>query len=184
MAQTKSMFFPKIIAYPQSEFDKYCFENGIDDSNVEKFTNEAFISIIGTKECLKYYLDEEGTKHWFNKNHSNVLNLEFDDIGEDEIEWEGHIFKGFSDEQAKETVDFIEKLITEGKVMGEDYKRNFRIHCRAGFSRSVAIAWFLRDFYTDYFTADYSNIPTHPNREVYRKLSRYYYKKHGIYAEE
>lgn len=176
----KSLIFPKIKVLPQTEFDKFCYEQGLDDNNVEKDTEDVFISIIGTDECLKYYLEEENTKHWFNENHSNVLNLEFDDIAMDEIEWKGHTFKGMSQEQAEKTVKFIEKFITEAKVLGDDFKRNFYVHCRAGFSRSRAIGVYLRDFYPEYFTAEYPNLfDSTPNKDVYRKLSREYYKIHG-----
>lgn len=176
-----SKIFPKITVYSQSEFDIYCYEHNLDDDNVENDKSHAYISIIGTKECLKYYLEEDDTTHWFKEDHNNVLNLEFDDISQDEIEWEGHTFKGFSEEQAKKSVDFIDRIVEESKILGEDCRRNFVIHCRAGMSRSQAFGAFLRDFYPDYFTAEYSNLLPHPNKDVYRKLSRYFYKKHKIY---
>ena len=47
--------------------------------------DKAFISIIGTEECRKYYLEED-TNHWFsNCTEDNVLNLEFDDVNEEEV---------------------------------------------------------------------------------------------------
>lgn len=84
--------------------------------------DKAFISIIGTEECRKYYLEED-TNHWFNNcTEDNVLNLEFDDVNEDIVIWKGHTFYGITDEQAEQIVDFIEKH--KGK--------DFYIHCRAG----------------------------------------------------
>lgn len=114
-------------------FEEKCKEDGLNDGNVEDEKGKAFIDIIGTEECRRYYLMEE-TQHYFN-NSSNVLNLEFDDLSED-IEYEGHIFKAMTMEQAEKTVDFIEKMINDGVT-------HFRICCRAGMSRSRAIAEFI-----------------------------------------
>ena len=151
---------------PQRIFDEQCEKMKLNDSNVENVTDTAFISIIGTKEYLKYYLDEEGTKHWFKENHSNVLNLDFDDISNDEIEWKGHIFKGLSMEQANTLFKFIENNID----------KSFKIHCRAGMSRSQGVGNFINDFYSGEFDSD--TLLPHPNKEVYRKLSRCFYKKY------
>lgn len=123
----------KIEVYPHSRFEEVCNNDGYNDGNVEKIEDWAFIDIIGTKECLKYYLDEEDTVHWFKENHPNVLNLEFDDISGDELEYKGHIFKGLSKEQAQNAVDFIER----------NKDKNFRICCRAGMSRSRAFAEYV-----------------------------------------
>ena len=165
---------PHIEVLPQKAFDRICAEFNVDDSNVEtEFDNNAFISIIGTPECLKYYLDEEKTKHWFDSNHSNVINLDFDDISSDEIEYKGHIFKGISDKQAEELFDFIEKNI--GK--------NFFIHCRAGRSRSMAVGAFIKNFYGDIYKDKYETIIEGYNKEVYRKISRVFYTKNKIYDD-
>ena len=88
-------------------FDEKMRDMNLDDSNIEN-TNIACISIIGTEECLKYYLDEVDTKHYF-KNHPNVLNLDFDDISTD-VEYDGHIFRAMTMEQAENTVDSIVEL--------------------------------------------------------------------------
>ena len=151
---------------PHSTFDEYCYKYGLDNDNVENDKEHAYISIIGTKECLKYYLEEEDTTHWFKDNHPNVINLDFDDITKDEIEWEGHIFKGFSGEQAQQLFDFIEN----------NKDKSFIIHCRAGMSRSQGVGNFINDFYKGEFESD--TLLPHPNKEVYRKLSKCYYKKY------
>lgn len=145
-------------------FDDKMKELGLNDDNVEK-TNLAFVSIIGTPNCLKYYLDEEGTKHYF-KDHPNVINLDFDDITCDEIEWKGYKIKGFSMEQAQKLFEFIENNID----------KDFYIHCRAGMSRSQAVGAFINDFNPDEFESD--TLLPHPNKDVYVKLSRCYYKKY------
>jgi len=166
---------PNITVMPQQVFDNMCQEHKINDENVEKeFKDSAFISIIGTPECLKYYLEEETTKHWFKENHSNVLNVEFDDIPCDEFEWEGHIFKGISMQQADEMYKFIT----------DNIGKNFYIHCRAGRSRSMAVGKFIRDFYSDVYNGKYETLFEGCNREVYRKLSRVYYKENEIYKED
>ena len=135
----------------------------------------AFISIIGTEECLKYWLDESNTKHYF-KDHPNVLNLEFDDI-EDDVMYNGHHFKTMTMEQAEKTVDFIEEMIRKGvkKIEG---------HCRAGYSRSRAIFSFLyryckeHDIDVDY--EDRNEFTTFVNQGVLRRLNHAYWKKHNL----
>jgi protein-tyrosine phosphatase len=113
----------RIEVLSQNLFDEKMKELGLDDNNVED-TNLAFVSIIGTPDCLKYYLDEEDTKHYF-KDHPNVINLDFDDITYDEIDWKGHKIKGLSMEQAQKLFEFIEN----------NKDKDFYIHCRAGMSR-------------------------------------------------
>ena len=70
----------KINVLSHKAFDNTMRDFNINDTNVDNKTDLAFISIIGTEECLKYYLHEEDTKHYFNNEHTNVLNLDFDDI--------------------------------------------------------------------------------------------------------
>lgn len=166
---------PDIVVMPQSVFETQMNTLGITDENVDSEHNgDAFISIIGTPECLEYWLDEKDTTHYFKENHSNVLNLEFDDIPSDEIEYKGHIFKGFSMEQAKMTYDFIEA--NKGK--------NFYLHCRAGKSRSLAIGVYIKNFYPDIYTEDYDTLMEGFNWDVYRKLSRTFYAEKGMYKDD
>jgi len=155
-------------------FDEEMKKTGLNDDNVEN-TNMAFISIIGTPECLIYYLDEGDTKHYF-KNHTNVLNLEFDDIGQD-VMYNGHHFKTMRMEQAEKTINFIEDNISKGID-------TIIIHCRAGFSRSRAVAEFIYRYCKeknidvtyedrDYYAAMY-------NHGVLLRLNHAYWKKHHI----
>ncbi len=164
---------PLIKILSQYLFDDLCKENGINDGTVDKIGDTAFISIIGTDDVLKYHLEEPDTKHWFQDKHDNVLNLEFDDLPCDEFTFDGHVAKGLSMQQAKEIYDFVEKNL--GK--------NFIIHCRAGMSRSAAVGWYVRDFYKDIYKGEYE-LPEGPNKDVYVKLSRVYYKEKKIYDEE
>ena len=158
----------------------YAFDNAmkhtlhLNDDNVED-SNMAFISIIGTPECLTYYLDEGKTKHYF-KDHENVLNLDFDDISTDVI-YNGQRFKTISFEQAEKAVDFIEKMLDKGVTL-------FMIHCRAGMSRSRAFGEFVyrlcmeKGIDVDY--ADRNDYTTMLNQGVLMKLTHAYWKKHNF----
>ncbi len=170
----------KIEVLSHYRFDEKMREMNLNDENVEK-TNTAFISIIGTPECLEYYLDEGDTKHYF-KDHSNVLNLDFDDIGTD-VMYNGHHFKTMRMEQAEKTIDFIEDNINKGV-------EQFYIHCRAGYSRSRAVGEFIyrycieNDIEVEY--NDRNDYTTFVNQGVLRRLNHAYWKKHKLeeYAEE
>lgn len=161
-------------------FDEDMKNMGLNDDNVEN-SDMAFISIIGTPECLKYYLDEEDTKHYF-KDHPNVLNLEFDDIGED-VMYNGHHFKTMRMEQAEKAVDFIEMII--GKGVNE-----IICHCRAGMSRSRAFGEFIyrycKEHDIDIEYDERNQYVTRVNQGILRRLNHAYWKKHGLeeYAEE
>ena len=155
-------------------FDEKMKEMNLNDENVES-TNMAFISIIGTPECLKYYLDEEKTKHYF-KDHSNVLNLDFDDI-EDDVMYNGHHFKTMTMEQAEKSVDFIEEMINNGVD-------EIKIHCRAGYSRSRAVGEFIYRYCmengVDVVYEDRNEYTTMLNYGVLNRLNHAYWKKHHM----
>lgn len=172
-----------VIVFNHIDFDNFCGQQSLNDNNVESNNNYAFISIIGTQEIIEDYLGEYGTKHYFNENHSNVLNLEFDDVSEDrDFEYETldgknkvlHA-KAMSEEQAKECVDFIENNV--GKT--------FIIHCRGGVSRSQAFFRFITDFYEEYqgCRGNVENPCLTPNIGVLAALKRAFYLKNNIYAE-
>ena len=160
-------------------FDEDMKKMNLNDDNVEK-TNMAFISIIGTKECIKYWIQEDD-KHYF-KDHPNVLNLDFDDIS-DVVLYNGHRFRGMNLEEAEKTVDFIEKMIESGVDVIEG-------HCKAGFSRSRAIFEFIyrycKEHGIDVEYSDRDNYTTIFNQGVMNRLNHAYWKKHRImrYEEE
>lgn len=169
----------KITVLSQYLFDTDMKMMGLNDNNVED-TNMAFVSIVNTEECLKYYV-ERVIKHFF-KSHPNVLNLDFDDSPCD-IMYNGHHFKTMNIEQAEKTVDFIEEMIKKGVD-------EIIIHCLAGYSRSRAIGEFIYRYckeneievkYSD--REDYVNAY---NPHVLRILNHAYWKKHKLneYAEE
>lgn len=155
-------------------FDEDMKQMGLNDTNVENF-NKAFISIIGTPECLKYYLDEGDTKHYF-ESHNNVLNLDFDDISTD-VMYNGHRFKTMSMEQAEKTVEFIEEMVDRDVD-------EIKIHCRAGYSRSRAVAEFIYRYCNENGIEveyeDRNDYTTMLNQGVLRRLNHAYWKKHNI----
>ena len=169
----------KIIILSHYLFDGDMQRMHLDDKNVEQ-TNMAFFSIIGTKECIEYWI-QENDKHYF-KDHPNVLNLDFDDI-EDDVLYNGHKFRTMTMEQAEEAVDFIEKMLDKGvdTIIG---------HCKAGMSRSRAFGEFIwrickdRGIEVDYEERD--DYTTVLNHGVLRRLNHAYWKKHHTngYEEE
>lgn len=164
----------KIEVFSHFMFDEKCEEEHLNDENVEE-SDIAFISIIGTQECLKHFLMETATKHYF-EDHDNVLNLDFDDISTDLI-YNGHRFSAMSIKQAEEAVDFIERMISKGVS-------KIRIHCRAGYSRSRAFGEFIYRYCLDnHVDVDYderNNYSTFLNQNVLCKLTNAYWKKHKI----
>lgn len=154
-------------------FDEKMKKLGLNDENVEN-TNKAFISIIGTEECRKYWIGEDD-KHFF-KGHPNVLNLDFDDI-EDDVMYNGHHFKTMRIEQAEQAIEFIENNIANGV-------ETIDIHCRAGISRSRAFGEFIyryckeHDIDVEYYDRD--DYTTVLNHGVLRRLNHAYWKKHNL----
>lgn len=159
-------------------FDEKMREMGLNDNNIESHSDMSFISVIGTRECLEYYLDEGNTKHFFSDSHKNVLNLDFDDISTDVL-YNGHLFKTMTMEQAERTVDFIEDTINNGV-------KKIYIHCRAGFSRSRAIAEFIyrycKENDIEVIYKDRNDYTTMLNSGVLQRLNNAYWKKYKLYG--
>jgi len=155
-------------------FDEKMKSLGLNDGNVET-SNQAFISIIGTPECLVYYLDKRETKHYFGE-HPNVLNLEFDDI-EDDVMYNGHHFKTMRMNQAEKSVDFIEDIVNKNVD-------DIFIHCRAGMSRSRAFGEFIYRYCKEHEIPleynDRDDYTTMYNQGVLRRLNHAYWKKHSL----
>jgi predicted protein tyrosine phosphatase len=164
----------KIKVFPYFQFFYEMEELGLNDENVEN-TNMAFISITETQECLRYYLEEENIKHFFN-DHQNVLNLDFDDAC-DNILYNGHLFKTMTMNQAEKAIDFIEEMV-------ENHIDEIKIHCRAGVSRSRAFAEFIyrycKEHNIDVEYDDRDKYTTLLNPSVLKKLNHAYWKKHGL----
>ena len=140
------------------------------DNVVERIDYAAFISIISPNNPIE--------KHYFEKDTSNVLNLEFDDADE-ELE---KIYKNtmspvhlFSIEDANKIIDFVESNI--GMV--------FYIHCTAGVSRSGAVGWFIRQITNSNFE-DFckQNPQICPNGYVLKVLNEVYSKRMSIVSDK
>ena len=170
----------RIIVLSHFLFDSKMKELHLDDSNVES-TNMSFISILNTEECLKYYLDEADAKHYFS-GHSNVLNVDFDDISNDII-YKGHHFKALTMEQAETVYNFIEKEISNGTEC-------IYIHCRAGISRSRAVGEFIyRYCQSNGIEVDYADRDRYTsalNHGVLLRLQHVFWKKNKMmeYADD
>ena len=163
------MKMKKIEVSSHLRFEEKCKAMGVNDENVEseKFSEYAFIDIIGTRDAIEKYLHEPNTKHWFDREHPNVLNLEFDDVSEKEFEYNGIIFKGFTQEQARKSYEFILN----------NSNKDFIICCRAGLSRSQAFGNFIHDYFGGY---DSEFLLDTPNYYVYTQLTREHLKHNGF----
>lgn len=131
----------------------------------------AYISIECTPECAKYWLEGEkgdnDNTHYLPSGPS-VLNLDFDDLTSDRV-WHGHQFKTITEEQAKETLEFIESHLGEEII----------VHCKAGMSRSQGVARFILDTWPDLYEEDKNNPCLTPNIEVVSKLKQAWRNKYG-----
>jgi predicted protein tyrosine phosphatase len=153
----------KIYVLSQYLYDKMAKKNELNEDNVESF-DVAFISTVNVHkykdEGMKSLYDRENI-HWFNENHSNVLNLEFDDVIRDNKDE----YKAFSEEQAQEIIGVIDR--NKNKI--------FLIHCLGGISRSRAIGQFLCDYYLwvdkKWFNKNLKP-EIQPNRKVYNELKK------------
>jgi hypothetical protein len=132
----------------------------------------AFISIESTEECARYWLEQE--KGDYDNEHylpggPRVLNLEFDDLMSDR-EYQGHIFRSISGEQAREIVDFIDK----------NFGRHFIIHCKSGVSRSQGVFRYILDTFPEFYEeTEYNqdNPCITPNYTVVTSLKSAYREK-------
>ena len=172
--------YKRLNVYSQNDFEEKMYHLNLFSYNVEEVQDDkAFIQIIGTPDALENYLLED-TKHYFaNCNADNVLNLAFDDVNKDKVNFYGVEFMGITDTQAEQIVDFIERH--KGK--------NFYISCRAGKSRSQAVARYILDMYGEEYgynerkSCRKSNPCLTPNINVLTKLKRAYYKKFNMFME-
>lgn len=116
-----------IKTYSKVDFKSLLKERGINDSNVEKLTNEYFISISPHAG--------PDMEQIFKQPHPNVLTLFFDDVGADCYKSGEPVVRGFIFaramvyEQAVASVKFIQTMTSNDTV---------HIHCMAGSSRSGA----------------------------------------------
>lgn len=139
-------------------------DNGIFDNNVEDVSHLACISIISSNMPNHSY--------WFKSDHSNVLNLKFDDADEKNVEQyknTSQTIRLFQDSDAFKVIDFA--LTNTG--------RYFYIHCIAGVSRSGAVGFFIRQLLDyDYEQFRRMNTGIIPNSYVLQKLVDVYSKNY------
>lgn len=140
---------------------------------LESYPNIAAISIrqsVGHPVGDDYALAPDSPK---------FLSLFFDDCGPafhtcGFDNWEGQ--KPFTEEQAKQVLDFVEQLPEDTLLW---------VHCQAGISRSGAIGSFISANYTNVNQAGWSAKHSwiRPNSHVYSLLRREMYKRKGIQVE-
>lgn len=140
---------PAAYIFSKRLFDNYMREHGICDTNLP--SDMAVVSIGELEESEHYFQDS-----------TQVLNIDFWDVNDYEVEG----VKGLTDEQAETIHDFISNNI------GKD----FYIHCRAGVSRSQAVARFLHDIH-GYETISVAQNGAFPNQHVLSLLKKLHDKK-------
>lgn len=151
------MGLKKINVYPHWKFDDELSRMGLTDENVESFKDDAFIDIIGKGA-------DDGLKHYFSRDHENVLNLEFDDIDKEEEKFGTQdTLYGMTREQAEDVIYFITKNLD----------RSFTICCAAGMSRSQAVGNFINQAMEGEF--DSTTLLPYPNPHVMALLKRIWY---------
>ena len=140
-------------------------------------TKEAVISIECSKECAKYWLEEEkgddDNEHLLPSGKS-VLNLNFDDVeGPGDKYYKGHWFRSFKMIDAYNILEFLKS--NSGK--------DLIIHCKAGKSRSKAIGQFILDIMGDKYEDGNPENPINGsyNGCVLLKLKDAYYQIHHLY---
>ena len=136
----------------------------LDDSNIEEYKNVAIISITDPHR--------EG-KQWFKNNHSNVLNLFFNDATptqnygytQDYVD-NGNEVVLFDDDMAMKVLSFM---------FANSGKDTWYIHCMAGISRSGTVGKFIADFLLiNPAHFKYTNPNIHLNSYVWDVLSNVY----------
>ena len=119
-----------VYIFSQKQFKAVMKDMGWNDNTIDLIQDSAIISICNTVTNIV----DSSMSHWFEKNHSNVLNIDFDDTTFDNDELGIH---SISERQASQIVDFFEKNID---------KKHLIVHCEAGISRSSATALCWIDF--------------------------------------
>lgn len=115
----------------------YCFSREEFINNLPLPKNTAAISIIETQQCQDFYKRRE--PHPL-KPADGVFLAVFDDINTDEKSYNGYIFTGLLEDQARELALFIDDQVKNG--------RDIYVHCRAGKSRSQGVIDYIRTVYS------------------------------------
>ena len=140
----------KIYVISKLEFDAYCEKFNLNDNNIELNKNLYCISIHGLSEKEIPY---------FKFNHTNVLNLRFDDVESDSAHG-----KAMTIEQGMEIISFLKNMEINNNTM-------LLVHCYAGISRSGAVGTFCNEYFNQDKT-EFINRNKHilPNGAILRIL--------------
>lgn len=152
----------KVKVLDKMSFDIIMQRTGITNETVEQQSDTFFISINDTQgtDEVPYF-----------QNKKNVKVLFFDDVEKDIDDPKYGFIKAFTQEQAKEIVDFLEE---------QHGKQKCFLHCAAGVSRSGAVGTFVNDFFgADFFEFQKNNPYVHPNGHVLRTLKREFMKRNN-----
>lgn len=153
----------KVVVLDKGSFDYTMQNKGITDETVESWKKAFFISIN----------DTQGTPEipHFKADKNNVKVMFFDDVEEDLNHPKYGIIKAFTEQQAADLLDFIEKNKDKQLCM---------VHCAAGVSRSGAVGHFISDYFEqDYDQFKKTNPYVHPNMKVLQLLNREVRKRNG-----
>lgn len=175
-----------------ADFKHTMQNNDLYDSNIEQRTDLAVISIGNSFEDgdPDDIFSNGPSSRWFRRQHSNVLNLTFDDITAPE-KWqmmsqfakkpagssdsgENGISDGdcvlFDEEMARRLVQFVD----ENRAA-----KTWIVHCSAGVSRSGAVSRWLKDFLKFKYGIEANNVDGRyavPNAYVLRVLDKVSYR--------
>ena len=149
----------KVFILSKPQFDSLMRTNNLNDSTVESRDSVFIISIVDTDQF------SASREPHFKENHENVLNLAFDDCEHDgqpsPTQPEGT--QAFSESQAKELFEFIEKHRNKEQCI---------VHCMAGISRSGAVGTFINGYgQGDWGDFKRINPQISPNERVHRMLN-------------
>lgn len=160
----------QILVVDRKSYEGICDFITTELSKDEVNNNFAFISISASDSCALGLWDSlDETTHYLNDNSNlNVCNVNFDDVNEDET---------FTNERGIEysasaiSINDAKKIVTFVK---DNIGKHFIIHCKAGKSRSQAVAKFIADCFNDTYQFNIYNLANPcntPNIEVKSKLT-------------
>ncbi len=151
----------RVYVFNKRQFDQLMTDNFLSDGNVEERTDVMLISIVDTDQWI------ESKEPYFDKNHENVFNLQFDDVEHDGQPSPTNFDKGtkaFSEEQANNLFQFIKKNRDKATCI---------VHCMAGISRSGAVGAFINGYCRgDWEEFKRTNPQISPNARVESMLNK------------
>ena len=135
-------------------------------NNIDRLRTYPDLAAISCRQSVGHPV---GDDYALAPDSPKFLSLFFDDCGPAGTKigydgWEGQ--KLFTEEQAKQVLDFVEGLAPDATLY---------VHCQAGISRSGAIGLFIAENYTNQNTQAWRRRHSriNPNSHVYSLLRRY-----------